>query len=103
MLGVYLHGSAVLGGLRPTSDLDILVVLKRRTSATERRALVERLLDLSGARARRGPARPVELSVVVQSDVRPWRYPPSQEFLYGEWLREACPWERTRKWTFRHL
>ena len=89
VLGAYLHGSAVLGGLRPTSDLDILVVLRRRTSATERRAVVEGLLDVSGARARRGPARPIELSVVVQSDVRPWRYPPSQEFLYGEWLRDT--------------
>jgi predicted nucleotidyltransferase len=89
VLGAYLHGSAVLGGLRPTSDLDILVVLKRRTSATERRALVEGLLDVSGARARRGPARPVELSVVVDNDVRPWRYPPRQEFLYGEWLRDT--------------
>ena len=35
LLGAYLHGSAVLAGLRPTSDLDILVVLKRRTSATD--------------------------------------------------------------------
>jgi predicted nucleotidyltransferase len=89
MLGAYLHGSAVLGGLRPTSDLDILVVLKRRTSAAERRALVEGLLDVSGARARRRPARPVELSVVVENDVRPWRYPPRQEFMYGEWLRDS--------------
>ena len=54
VLGAYLHGSAVLGGLRPTSDLDVLVVLERRTTATERRALVEGLLDVSGARARRG-------------------------------------------------
>ena len=89
VLGVYLHGSAVLGGLRPTSDFDILVVLERRTTATERRALVEGLLDVSGARARRGPARPVELSVVVEGDIKPWRYPPSQEFLYGEWLRDT--------------
>jgi predicted nucleotidyltransferase len=89
VLGAYLHGSAVLGGLRPTSDLDILVVLRRRTTASERRALVEGLLDVPGAQARRGPSRPVELIVVVQSDVRPWRYPPSQEFLYGEWLRDT--------------
>lgn len=88
VLGAYLHGSAVLDGLRPTSDLDILVVLTRRTSATERRALVEGLLDVSGMRARCGPARPVELSVVVEADVKPWRYPPGQEFLYGEWLRD---------------
>jgi predicted nucleotidyltransferase len=89
VLGAYLHGSAVLGGLRPTSDLDILVVLERRTTATERRALVEGLLDVSGARGRRGRARPVELTVVAQSDVRPWRYSPSQAFLYGEWLRDT--------------
>jgi predicted nucleotidyltransferase len=89
VLGAYLHGSAVLGGLRPTSDLDIFVVIERPTTATERRALVEALLEVSGARARRGPARPVELSIVVESDVRPWRYPPRQEFLYGEWLRDA--------------
>jgi predicted nucleotidyltransferase len=89
VLGAYLHGSAVLGGLRPTSDLDILVVIQRPTTATARRALVEGLLEVSGARARRGPARPVELSVVVKGDIKPWRYPPRQEFLYGEWLRDT--------------
>ena len=89
LLGAYLHGSAVLGGLRPTSDHDVLIVLKRPTTATQRRALVEGLLDVSGAGARHGPARPVELTVVVESDVKPWRYPPRQEFLYGEWLRAA--------------
>jgi predicted nucleotidyltransferase len=88
VLGAYLHGSAVLGGLRPTSDVDVLVVLERPMTATQRRTLVEGLLDISGARAHHGPARPVELSVVVESDVRPWRYPPRQELLYGEWLRD---------------
>jgi predicted nucleotidyltransferase len=89
VLAAYLHGSAVLGGLRPTSDLDVLVILERRTTATERRTLVEGLLDVSGPRARNGTARRVELSVVVEADVRPWRYPPRQEFLYGEWLRDT--------------
>lgn len=88
VMGAYLHGSAVLGGLRPTSDVDVLVVSRRRTKAGERRAIVERLLDISGRRARLGPARPIELSIVVASDVRPWRYPPRLEFLYGEWLRD---------------
>jgi streptomycin 3"-adenylyltransferase len=88
VLGAYLHGSATLGGLRPHSDIDVLVVLRRRTTPEERRAVVDRLLEISGARARRGPARPVELTMVVQSDVRPWSYPPRLEFLYGEWLRD---------------
>jgi streptomycin 3"-adenylyltransferase len=44
---------------------------------------VERLLVVSGR-----PARPVELTIVVQSHVRPWRYPPRRELQYGEWLRD---------------
>lgn len=89
VMGAYLHGSAVLGGLRPTSDIDVLVVLGRSTTVPERQALVDRLLDISGRRARNGPARPVELTMVLQSEVRPWRYPPTMEFQYGEWLRDA--------------
>jgi streptomycin 3"-adenylyltransferase len=89
LIGAYLHGSSVLGGLRPHSDLDVLVVSRRRTTVDERRALVERLLEISGSKARGGPARPIELTIVVQSDVRPWRYPPRVEFQYGEWLRDA--------------
>ncbi|MEU0934612.1 aminoglycoside adenylyltransferase family protein [Embleya sp. NPDC005971] len=87
IVGAYLHGSAVLGGLRPRSDVDVLVVVRRATTAVRRRALVEGLLAISGERALGGPARPVELTVVVQSEVRPWRYPPRCEFQYGEWLR----------------
>ncbi|MDQ0954958.1 putative nucleotidyltransferase [Streptomyces phaeochromogenes] len=87
--GVCLHGSAVLGGLRPDSDLDVLVVARRRTTERDRRRLLHGLLGISGRGARSGaPARPVELVVVAQGDVRPWRYPPRCEFLYGEWLRE---------------
>jgi predicted nucleotidyltransferase len=88
LVGTYLHGSAALGGLRPHSDIDVLVVLRRHTTHEERRQIVARLLEISGSRARRGPARPVELTMVVQSDVRPWRYPPQLEFMYGEWLRD---------------
>ncbi|NBE53253.1 aminoglycoside adenylyltransferase family protein [Streptomyces boluensis] len=89
LIGMYLHGSALLGGLRPHSDVDVLVVVRERTTARTRRALVEALLPISGDRADGGPARPVELTVVVQRDVRPWRFPPRCEFQYGEWLREA--------------
>ena len=83
-LGGYLHGSAVLGGLRPASDVDILVVTRRRMEEGQRRSLLDGLLRISGT----GP-RPVELTAVVQSEVRPWRYPPTGDFLYGEWLRGA--------------
>ncbi len=85
-LGVHLHGSAVSGGLRPASDVDVFVVARRSLDDPARRRLVEGLRPLSGSRA---GARPVELAVVVAGGVRPWRYPPTCDFLYGEWLREA--------------
>jgi predicted nucleotidyltransferase len=98
LAGVCLHGSAVLSGLRPTSDLDLLVITRRVTSEVQRHALGSGLLDLSprppwlanvlGGTATSRPGYPVELSVVAQAEVRPWRYPPRREFQYGEWLRE---------------
>jgi streptomycin 3"-adenylyltransferase len=84
LIGAYLHGSGVLAGLRPASDVDILAVGGRSLSTDQRRALVAGLLPLSGA-----GVRPVELTVVVQSSVKPWRYPPVADFLYGEWLRAS--------------
>ncbi|MER6712367.1 MULTISPECIES: aminoglycoside adenylyltransferase family protein [unclassified Streptomyces] len=83
VLGVYAHGSATLGGLRPHSDVDVLAVVREPTTHGQRRVLVEELLEVSG----RG-RRPVEMTIVVRDAVRPWRYPPTCDFLYGEWLRE---------------
>jgi streptomycin 3"-adenylyltransferase len=87
-IGAYLHGSAVLGEMRPRSDTDVLVVSRRRMSLDERRLLVDGLFGISGGGPPVGQPRPVELTVVVQGDVRPWRYPPRSEFQYGEWLRD---------------
>ncbi len=86
LLGTYLHGSAVLGGLAPASDLDVLAVTRRSLDGRQRRALLAGLLEISGLTA---AVRPVELTVVVQSEVRPWRFPPTGDFLYGEWLRDT--------------
>jgi streptomycin 3"-adenylyltransferase len=83
-IGSYLHGSAVLAGLRPASDVDVLTVAARSLDDARRRALVAGIMPISGARV---GARPIELTVVVQGEVRPWQYPPICDFLYGEWLR----------------
>jgi streptomycin 3"-adenylyltransferase len=90
--GVYLHGSAVLGGLKPASDLDVLVVTGRRMANRERRALLDGLFRISDFVA---GVRPVELTVVAQADVRPWRFPPTGDFLYGEWLRDELEASRS--------
>ncbi|MFI6638643.1 aminoglycoside adenylyltransferase family protein [Streptomyces sp. NPDC050504] len=86
VIGMYRHGSATFGGLRPHSDIDVLVAVRRRITDAERAALTTGLLAVSST-SPDGP-RPVELCVVAQHDVRPWRSAPHCDFLYGEWLRE---------------
>lgn len=87
-IGLYLFGSSVAGGLRPDSDVDMLLVTERSLDRSERADLTELLLRHSGSRASVSPGRPVELTVVVRGDVVPWVYPPVCDFLYGEWLRD---------------
>jgi predicted nucleotidyltransferase len=87
-LGAYQHGSAVLGGTQATSDVDILVVTGRPATPAEKRRLVDGLLAISSRFPPPGPERCVEVTVVAQPQVRPWRYPPSLDLQYGEWLRE---------------
>jgi predicted nucleotidyltransferase len=87
IIGVYLHGSAVQGGLRPGSDIDVLAVTTRASTPEECRALVARLLRASSHGDGVDRSRPIELTVVVQDDVRPWRYPPPLDLQYGEWWR----------------
>jgi predicted nucleotidyltransferase len=87
LVGIYLHGSTARDAMRPQSDLDVLVVSSERLSEAERRGLVGGLLTISAHRGWRPDARPVELTVVAQPEVRPWRFPPRMELQYGEWLR----------------
>lgn len=99
VLGAYLFGSALGTGLRPTSDIDVLVVTARPTGAEERRRLIERLLPMSGRGDPSGQARSVELTILVRDQVVPWRYPPNMDLQYGDWWRaefeagELSPWD----------
>jgi predicted nucleotidyltransferase len=55
-IGAYLHGSAVLGGLKPNSDIDVLAISRRPTTDAEKARLIARLTEIS----RRGdPTVPV--------------------------------------------
>lgn len=90
LLAVYLHGSAVSGGLRPHSDIDLIAVVKRAMTDLERKSLLAALLRISG----RHPALPagprcLELMVFLASDLADLPFPARVEFLYGEWLRDA--------------
>ena len=102
-VAAYLFGSAVLGGVRPESDLDVLVVSKRRTTLPEKQRLVHDLLATSGRSTSQGTWRRIELTIVVETDLKPWRYPPTFDFQYGDWLRSEFengnlePWPTTAR------
>ncbi|MBD1380455.1 aminoglycoside nucleotidyltransferase ANT(9) [Metabacillus arenae] len=85
--GVYLFGSAVNGGLRINSDVDILVVVNHRLFEVTRKKLTDRLMLISGKIGNTDSVRPLEVTVINYEDVVPWQYPPKNEFIYGEWLR----------------
>jgi len=89
VVGAYLFGSAALGGLKPRSDLDVLVVSQRRTTRAEKQRLVDGLLSVSGRQRADVRWRRIELTIVVKSEINPWRYPPPIDFIYGDWLSEA--------------
>ena len=87
LVGVYLYGSAVTGGLRVKSDADILVLTNCGLSVATRSKLSKQLMRISGRPGESRGIRPLEVTVVNQNDVVPWHFPPRFEFLYGEWLR----------------
>jgi aminoglycoside 9-adenylyltransferase len=88
IVGMYLFGSAVVGGLKRDSDVDILVAVSDSPTFEQRKALVSQLMSVSGAIGNPQAIRPLELTVMTVSDVVPWQFPPRAEFVYGEWLRE---------------
>lgn len=86
---VYLHGSAVLGGPRPRSDIDLIAIVGNPLTADQRDRLLTVLPELSG----RHPAppsgpHPIELMIFATRDLSPPPFPARAEFIYGEWLRD---------------
>ena len=84
VVGAYLFGSAVLGGLQPDSDLDVLVVSRRATTRAEKQALVDRLLSLS--------QRPRHLELTITADG-------ALDFQYGDWWRREFESGNVEPWS----
>lgn len=88
LAGLYLHGSAVAGGLRPHSDLDLLAVVDRPPDAPARRRLLKALLRISAPYpAPVGGPRCIELMVFDRSALARPSAAMESTFVYGEWLR----------------
>ena len=72
LVGVYLHGSAVMGCYNPAkSDIDLIVVVKEAVPDTVKRSFMDMMVELNN----KGPAKGIEMSIVKQSVCKPFVYP----------------------------
>lgn len=92
VVGAYLFGSMASGGLRPHSDIDVLAVTRRPSTEDEKRRLIGSLLKISKR------PRPIEFTIVVDHEVKPWRYPPKMDLQYGDWWRDEFERGETEPW-----
>lgn len=88
LLAVYLYGSALDGGLKPYSDIDLLVAVAAPLNDAVRQALLVDLLEVSASPGQNKVLRALEVTIVVHSDIVPWRYPARRELQFGEWQRK---------------
>ncbi len=88
LMAIHLYGSVLDGGLKPSSDLDLLVTVTTRLDEDVRRALSFELLRVSAPPGQSEGLRALEVTVLVYDDVLPWRYPARRELQFGEWLRD---------------
>lgn len=88
LLAVHLYGSALDGGLKPHSDIDLLVTAEAPPGEAGRQALLRDLLAVSAPPGQSETLRALEVTLVVRSEIVPWRYPAKRELQFGEWLRK---------------
>jgi streptomycin 3"-adenylyltransferase len=84
---VHVFGSALQGGLKPHSDLDLMVTVNRPLAPAVRLPLMRELLAASAWPGTHATRRALEVTVLNRDDVLPWRYPARRELQFGEWLR----------------
>ena len=85
---IHLYGSALDGGLKPYSDIDLLVTVSERPDEMIRQVLLVDLLSVSAPPGEDENLRALEVTLLVHNEVVPWRYPARRELQFGEWLRK---------------
>lgn len=85
---IHLYGSALDGGLKPNSDIDLLVTLNAPLEERVRQELLFGLLNISAPPGTDKDLRALEVTFIRHNEVVPWRYPARRELQFGEWLRK---------------
>ncbi len=102
LLGVYLYGSSIVGGLQKFSDVDLFVISNRPTTSQEKAKLASEMLSISGIYMK-SAKRPIEMTIVVKSEINPWHYPPTFDFQYGDWLRKEFENGNMEPWISKEM
>ena len=89
LVGVYLHGSAVMGCFQPKkSDLDFIIVVNNPLDDAVKKAYLEMVVKYNAL----GPAKGIEMSIVLRSVCKPFVYPTPFELHFStghlDWYRE---------------
>ena len=80
LTGVYLHGSAVMGCFNPRkSDLDFIIVVKKPLSDAVKKAYLEMTVKYNAL----GPAKGIEMSIVLRDACKPFVYPTPYELHFS--------------------
>ena len=88
LVGIYLHGSAVMGCYNPDkSDLDLIVVVKESMTEAVKRSFMDMVVELNS----KGPSKGIEMSIVKKSVCKPFVYPTPFELHFSvahiDWYR----------------
>ncbi|OJV64900.1 MAG: hypothetical protein BGO41_15030 [Clostridiales bacterium 38-18] len=72
LVGIYLHGSYAMNSYHPiTSDIDLLVVVRETLNKQTKRAIIDKLIELSYF----GPKKGFEVSVITASVAKALKHP----------------------------
>lgn len=90
LVGVYLHGSAVMGCYNPAkSDIDLIVVVKESLEDSVKSTFMDMVIDLN----EKGPAKGIEMSIVKRCVCKPFVYPTPFELHFSvahlDWYRKV--------------
>lgn len=81
LVGVYLHGSAVMGCYNPKkSDLDFLVVVKESMTDDVKRTFMDMIVALNA----QTPGKGIEMSIVKKEGCNPFIYPTPFELHFSQ-------------------
>ena len=89
LVGVYLHGSSVMGCFNPQkSDIDLIIVVDQPLSDSTKR----KYMDMVAAANAMGPAKGIEMSIVLREVCKPFVYPTPYELHFSaghlDWYRD---------------